>query len=76
MDSCISKGIKSHVLKEAFKNEGSDRCTDIFEKSIRSFNEDVKEFLMNTVGERIDEFDVTKTYDLDCYLFLVDKGTE
>lgn len=68
MDSCTNNGIRAHALKEAFKTEALTRCVDIFEKSGRNLTEDAKEFLMDTMGERVDEFDITKTYDLNCYL--------
>lgn len=69
MDSCTNNGIRAHALKEAFKTEALTRCIDIFERSNRKLTEEDKEFLMDIMGERVDEFDVTKTYDLDCYSF-------
>lgn len=69
MDSCTNNGIRAHALKEAFKTEVLTRCVAIFKKSGRNLTEDAKEFLMENIGERVDEFDITKTYDLDCYSF-------
>lgn len=68
MDSCTNNNsVRAHAIIEAFKTEALNSCITMLKRTNRELPPDAEAFIMSNVELWLDNYEITKTYDMTCY---------